>query len=72
MRNTHECAVRHCTTRVRVGRLMCDLHGRALPKPIRRRVMYHYRHGRDNGRHPTPAYLKASLDAIRAAELQGA
>lgn len=64
-----DCPVGSCTQVVGPGMLMCAMHWRIVPAPLRAEVWATYRHDQRNHRadFPSAAYLEAARAAIAAA-----
>jgi hypothetical protein len=62
----HTCHARGCNVPVPPRLLMCRVHWRMVPKPLRDEVWMTYRPGQEITKEPTPEYLDAMQAAIEA------
>lgn len=66
MRSRHGCSAIGCDTLIPKPLLMCSMHWRMVPLPLKRRIRYHYRlcmHGMTFV--PSREYLDLVLEARR-------
>ena len=67
----HTCHATGCTRVVPPSRLMCLPHWRAVPREIQARVWATYRPGQEVTKDPSPEYLEAAAEAVRAVAARG-
>lgn len=65
----HECHAIGCHTEVSPSLLMCRKHWRMVPYSLQRQVWAHYVKGQEVTKTPSPQYLVAAGNAIRAVAL---
>lgn len=70
--DNHHCHARGCDTKVPPAMHMCRKHWRMVPRGQQRALLAHYRAGQEDDMQPSPAYLRAAADCVKAvARLEG-